>query len=149
MYRKIYAGGVILAGLLCCGCGSGGTTVTGAVKYNGEPLTAAEVQFEGDAASKLGGFTARTDDQGEFEVHAKPPPAAIQPGKYRVLISKYVDRKGNAPEAEDYDQLKAAGELRNQIPRRYNDPNESVLFVDIKAGRNELPVFELKGPRRK
>jgi hypothetical protein len=113
-------------------------------------LPEATVSFIGDAQSKLGGFASKTDGQGKFEIRAGgTPPTVITPGTYRVLISKFVDKKGQAPNAEEYDQLKAAGQLRNLVPTKYNDPAESVLVVEIKAGANDLPPFDLKGPKQK
>jgi hypothetical protein len=139
---------IVALGLPGCG-GGGGTTVTGSVMLNGAPLAGADVSFAGDSQSKLGGFSTKTDGQGKFEIRSGTRPAVIQPGTYRVMISKFVDKKGQVPNQEDYEQLKAAGMLRDLVPRKYNDPAESVLTAEIKAGANDLPPFDLKGPKLK
>jgi hypothetical protein len=68
-----------------------------------------------------------------------------KPGKYKVRISKIVDRKGNLP--DDPAQLEAAADAgvktKNVVPARYSG-DDSPLDVEIKAGENNLPPFELK-----
>src|SRR5947209_18127741 len=75
------------------GCFGGGGTIEGEVKLDGKPLADADVRIEGDATSKLAGFSGKTDENGKFVIRAK---STIPEGKYRVMISKYVDKKGKA-----------------------------------------------------
>jgi hypothetical protein len=132
---------VVVVGLSGCGGGSSGT-ISGTVKMDGKPLAGASVNFEGDSASKLGGFGGVTDDQGKFVIQVKG--AEIKAGKYRVLINKYVDPKGKAIDPEELEQLKASGTLKNIVPTKYNSVVESELIVDLKPGANELQPFDLK-----
>jgi len=131
----------ILAAVELTGCSRGGGTVEGEVKLDGKPLAGADIVFEGDATSKLGGFTGKTDENGKFLIRPQSP---IQEGKYRVLISKYVDKKGKPLDPEEFDQLKAAGKLKNLVPGKYNHPTESQLIADLKPGQNVLQPFNLK-----
>lgn len=133
----------ILVALGLTGCtGGGGRTVSGEVKLDGKPLPEATISFEGDATAKQGGFSGKTNDQGKFVIPITS--SNVSAGKFRVLISKFVDKKGKALDPEEMEQLKAAGKLKNLVPAKYNDPAESVLFVDIKEGNNVLQPFELK-----
>jgi hypothetical protein len=147
--------GIVRFGLFCalllaigCGGGSRGTVVKGKVTYNGKPLVGAVVALEPKGKEgPQAAYTGKTNDQGAFEIapHAGKP---IPPGRYQVLISKLVDKKGNTPSAEDYDQLKAQGVLRNMLPGAYSDPASSDLFAEVKEGENVLPPYELKGPAK-
>jgi len=136
-----FAALTVLAVVGLTGCSKSSGTIEGEVKLDGKPLPGADIVFEGDATSKLGGFTGKTDDNGKFSIRTKSP---IQAGKYRVLISKYVDKKGKALDPEEYEQLKASGTLKNLVPFKYNHPAESVLIVDLKEGQNALQPFDLK-----
>lgn len=134
------AGVSFVLALVLTGCTGGERTVSGEVKLDGKPLPGATISFEGDATSNLGGFAGKTDDQGKFVI----PVPSLKPGKYRVLIAKFVDKKGKVLDPEEMEQMKAAGLLKNLVPPKYNDPAESVLIVDIKEGSNVLQPFELK-----
>ena len=132
-----------IVGLGCVGCSGGsGPAISGSVKLSGKPLPGATVQFEGMDGQKFTGYAGSTDKDGKFVIETKS--STFAPGKYRVLINKYVDKSGKATNEEDLEQLKAAGLLRNIVPRRYNAPGESELFVDLKEGPNELQPFDLK-----
>jgi len=130
-----------LAAAGLCGCSGGSGTIAGEGKLDGKPLAGAEVRFEGDAKSELGGHAGRTDEQGKFLIQARSP---IKPGKYRVLINKFVDPKGKTMDEDEFEQARAAGKLVNIVPFKYNHPAESVLIVDLKEGQNVLQPFDLK-----
>ena len=123
---------VILAG--CSGGGGSGHRVKGQVLLDGKAVSDAHVVFEGD-----GGNTAVTNAEGKFEFTGATPFTTLKPGKYRVMISKYVDIKtGNTPDKEDLEQLKAAGTIKNLVPAKYSDLEMDVLTADIKEGANDL-----------
>jgi hypothetical protein len=129
--------------LTAAGCFGGGTKVTGAVNLDGRPLAEAKVLFVPKTNRKLPSSFTRTDAEGRFRLdrHCGQP---LRPGKYAVLITKYVDKTGKVPDTEEADQPDASGELRNLVPARYNDADRSPLVVDIKEGENALPTFDLR-----
>jgi hypothetical protein len=131
--------------ILLVGCsGSGGTRVKGKASLDGQPLTDAEVVIESGDKSNMGKFSGKTDEKGEFEIPPPGVPGTIKPGKYRVLFSKFVDKKGKTPNAEEYGQLQARGALKNIIPPEYSDIAFSDLSVEVKEGINTPPPFDLK-----
>jgi hypothetical protein len=138
-------GALVLA--VGCGGGSGSTRVKGKVLFNNKPLAGATVALESKAKAGRVGYSGLTDDQGEFEIvsHAGKP---IPPGRYHVLISKMVDKKGNMPSPEEFGQLQAQGALRNFLPDRYSDRASSDLYAEVKDGENVLPTFKLSGPTK-
>jgi len=125
------------------GCfGGGGATISGDVKLDGKALAAAEVSIESaEPGIALAGYAGKTDEQGKFVIHTAK---AIAPGKYRVYINKYVDKKGKALDPEEFEQLKAAGKLINLVPYKYNASRESELIVDLTSGNNDLKTLDLK-----
>jgi hypothetical protein len=142
----IWAAGITLAASGCSG-GSRGPTATGSLTLDGKPLSDAQVVFvanEGNATKAMGAI-ARTDAEGKFRIQQEARGKQNwKPGKYKVQVTKLVDRQGNLP--DDPGQLEAAGagaRAKNVVPARYGG-DDSPLDVEIKAGENNLPPFELK-----
>jgi hypothetical protein len=139
---------LVLGSLLtfATGCGGGGPGVRGQVLLDDQPLANAEVVLTSTAREKKGpprDFHGKTDAGGNFVIrgHGDKP---IPPGKYQILITKYVDKKGREPSEEDYPQLKASDALVNMLPARYGDRGSSDFYAEIKAGENVLPPFKLQ-----
>jgi hypothetical protein len=123
------------------GCSSGptGPSVKGQVLLDGKPVAGARVVFHGK-----GGATTVTDNDGKFFLNGSTY-KNVQPGKYLVMIAKYVDKKtGKAPDPEDVDNLLAAGKLKSELPEHYGAMEENPLIAEIKEGANELQPFQLK-----
>jgi hypothetical protein len=151
-----------LAAFLFCllegGCSGGKGKITGTVKVNGTPVEGAKVEFR-PSDKKLGRSItyAYTGPDGKFEL--LPPRGAseaLKPGKYVVLITKWVDKKtGKVPSEEERGQLEARlgpqpegsmlRKYRNDIPREYSDEAFPKITVEIKAGSNEPFAWDLKG----
>ena len=148
--RHAFAGFVVgWSVVLLTGCGGGGGgRIEGKVMYNGEPLPGARVVFEPKEKGLTSGYTATTNDKGEY-VMTPVKGASIKPGKYGVAVTKYVDKKGQTPDSEDLEQLVARGEARSVLPRNYGDPVTSDLYADVKDGTTVVPPFDLKGPKKK
>jgi hypothetical protein len=128
------------------GCSGSGGTVKGSVKLDGNPIgPRAKVEFEPvDPKAKLGGAVAWTKDDGSFE-YAPPKGAfALKPGKYKVFISRMVDKDGNVPTEEEPGMLEMAGKLKNQVAAKYSNREKAEITVDIADGTNNLPPFEVK-----
>src|SRR5262245_45329251 len=110
----------------CClaviGCGARPTpTVTGSVSLDGRPLAGALVMFKPDEPN-LGENQARTNSEGKFELpFQKSIKASLKPGKYNVLVSLLVDKKGNPLSEDDFEQAKASGVVIEKLTK-YNNP---------------------------
>jgi hypothetical protein len=117
-----------------------GPKVKGQVLLDGKPVAGARVMFFGK-----GGGGSVTDSDGKFYLDGTTF-KTVQPGKYIVMVSKYVDMKtGKAFEGEDYEQAVAAGKAKSELPERYGRNEENPLTgIEIKDGMNELKPFELK-----
>lgn len=126
--------------LVGCSGGSTGTTVKGQVLYDGKAVSDAQVLFHGD-----GGSSAFTDQEGKFYLDGTFG-QTIKEGSYRVVVTKYVDKKGKIPEPEELEQLEAAGLVKSALPPIYADQEVTPLTAEIKPGANELEPFELKKP---
>jgi hypothetical protein len=91
--------------VLTCVVGCGGRSdmgqVTGTVTYNGQPLRAAEVQFNPDAAGR--NSVGYTDANGEYELLYTPSERGALVGKHNVSV---VDRSGKTPIPAKFTSLK-------------------------------------------
>lgn len=130
------AGGLFLVG---CSGSPRGPKVSGQVLLDGKELSDAQVVFEGK-----GGGVTRTNSEGKFQFDGATPATTVQPGKYLVLITKFVDKKGNLPDAEEYEQLVAANLVKNLVPAKYSDLEVAPLTADVHEGVTELKPFDLK-----
>lgn len=139
--RFLVFGGWLVAStvfLIGCSGGSTATTVKGQVLYDGKAVSDAQVLFHGE-----GGSSAVTDQEGKFHLDGTFG-QTIKEGNYRVVVSKYVDKKGKIPEPEELEQLEAAGLVKSALPLIYADQETTPLTAEIKPGANELEPFELK-----
>jgi len=126
------------------GCsGKGGTfvTVSGIVKYNGNPVEGAKVKFVSTTESSgvKGDFASMTDSSGKYMV-AGGASGGITPGMYKVVITKLVapSGKGSAkPEELDPTQLEMSGLGAHLLPKKYADPATSKFSVTVEPGKNE------------
>lgn len=133
------------------GCGGGPyAPVSGTVRYNGAPLSGAQVLFQPVAAPGSGGDAggagsyARCDAAGRFTLEAAtatPTPGAL-PGRHTVRVSL------PPAEADAGESDAAAGRGKapkpNPIPKQYNE--DSTLTFDVPAGGTDKADFDLAGP---
>ncbi|MCC7420314.1 MAG: hypothetical protein IT428_08545 [Planctomycetaceae bacterium] len=121
----------ILIGISAAGCGGPAGPkppplgeVTGTVKLDGQPVKNAFVQFIPDNARPS---TARTDDQGRFELYFndKLKGAAVGSNTVKISARDAQPEKGNL----------------ETIPAKYNDKSE--LKETVKEGKNNFD-FDLK-----
>jgi hypothetical protein len=112
---------------------------------DGTPLADARVDFTPvDPKLKTADF-ALTDPEGRFVVASHPKKPGLKPGKYKVFISKWVDRKtGQAPKPEEMEMQRVAGLLKNVVPARYSNKDKPALTAEVESGNTDLPPFELK-----
>jgi hypothetical protein len=132
-------------GLLACGCwGPPTARVRGQVLLDGRPLDGAAVQFWPKDDLELGVYRGKAGPDGTFELRGRED-NQVKPGRYIVVISRNVKKDGTLPTKED-DQMALAvpGALRNTLPARYSDRNDPPFTVEVKAGDNQVPPFEVK-----
>lgn len=128
------------------GCGGGSkppstlVPVSGKILMDGKPLMSAAVTYVADAQKGGLGAVGFTDDQGKYELKWRGQETGVQPGKYKVIISRMAMKDGS-PVPPD----KSAADVGavETMPRRYNDFDVSELYVDVPAG-GTTKDFELK-----
>src|SRR5262245_36526647 len=125
------------------GCSGGDSAkVTGIVMMEGQPLADAEVIFEPFDPSKRGqgGDTTRTDAQGKFTFAADRRKFGLKPGKYKVYISKWVDKKtGEVPSPEDYEMKKMGKLLTNKVDEKFSNPEiDPALTAEVKGSGDDF-----------
>jgi hypothetical protein len=145
MIRRHYLGALALAlavAFAVSGCGTSeeGVKVTGSVVKGNKGQEGVLVSF---VPSEKGSSTkaARTDAEGKYEVKVKP-------GKYVVVLSKMVDKKGNAAktsdnESEDAGQLEASGKLFESMPEKYREAASSPIGIEIPSGGKQLDPIDI------
>ncbi len=82
---------VALIGLAGCG-GSDLVPVSGVVMLDGTPLANANISFSPDDPGGLVA-TGQTDDSGRFRLKSNGTDDGVRPGKYRVLVEGFEERK--------------------------------------------------------
>jgi hypothetical protein len=127
------------------GCGGDGlkrVPVEGKVTAKGVPVAGATVSFLPAGDTKGEGGIGTTDDQGQFVlVGSREGAAGVVPGRYKVRVSRLVDRDGTLlpADAKQADYPFAA----ESVPAPYS-AGESPLEVTVPAGGGavavELPV---------
>jgi hypothetical protein len=144
-HSTILTGLLLLASSSCSG--GAGPKITGMVTLDNKPLADAQVEIKPlGRKTGLGGAITKTDENGRFEVRSRPQTKqTLKPGKYVVLIAKWVDKNDNVPDKEEFEQLKSAGRLHNKLPSKYNDEAFPAFpAIEIKEGDNDLKTFALK-----
>jgi hypothetical protein len=109
---------LLCAGLLAGGCSKGPAPprlvpVSGQVVYKGRPVGLASIEFLPEMPQGAQGFAAggQTTQDGTFTLQTDPHGAGAVPGHYKVTVTT---------------------EARGAIPRRYADPGQTPLRIEIK-----------------
>ena len=120
------------------GCGESVTQsdtaipVTGTITLDGKPLEGAGVTFIPLVADQGQGGVGSTDAEGKFEVTHFRTGKGLEPGEYRVAISKLVMQDGSPiPPGTS-----SAAELatKNVLGPQYSDPNSTTLKANVASG---------------
>lgn len=123
--------GAVLA-LTCAalaGCGGGsGSSIEGAVTYDGAPVQAGAISFLA-ADAKSGGSGGGAVVNGAYRV---PPEAGLKPGKYRVEI-RWAKPTGKKFKSESGDMLDMTEE---GLPEKYHTKSE--LTAEVTSGPNKV-----------
>ena len=135
----------MLFGVAGCGDGIKRVPVEGEILAVGQPVSNASIQFLPAEGTPGQGAIGVSDKDGKFTViSSRQSDAGIPPGKYKVIVSRFMDRDGtilpNDAKQADYPDAKES------VPPPYCTPN-SPLEVTITEGgalKVEIPV-KLKG----
>jgi hypothetical protein len=100
-------------------------SVKGKVTYKGQPVTTGSVNFV--MAAKGVAAQANLDSTGTFTI-----PEGLEAGSYKVYLSP--------PLPEQLPPGKMSNRPAYNIPPKFQDPTQSPLAKDVKAGNNEIPV---------
>lgn len=128
--------GVFVAAVVgLSGCGEGVTQsdtaipVAGTITLDGKPLEGAGVTFIPLAADQGQGGVGSTDAEGKYEVTHFRTGKGLEPGEYRVAISKLVMQDGSPIPAG----TSSAAELdtKNLLPAKFSDPNSTTLKANV------------------
>lgn len=124
------------------GCSSDGyrpgSKVTGKVTQGGTPVAGARVVFtDGNASgAAANGPTAVTDESGQYAI------VGVNPGAYKVVVYKFVPKKGAMLPADgegmDLEQIEASGQGAHALPRKYSTPTTTTLTASVGSGSNEV-----------
>lgn len=115
---------IVLIVSVCLGCGSRGgiASVSGTVKYKGQPVEGAQVMF---TPSKGAGIDASTDADGRFSLQ-------VATGPSQVSVTKMVKKNPDDPYSSAV----------NVLPARYAIGDTSGLTMEIADGKHTIE-FEL------
>lgn len=128
------------------GCGARGPStlpVTGVVTLDGQPCEGAVVSFVPQEATGGNGGTGLTDPTGKFVAKlqdGKTP--GLLPGKYKVMISKFVRPDGKLFVAVG-DEAPIDSNARELLPPRYSDYQFTTLQAEVDA-TSTPHTFDLK-----
>jgi hypothetical protein len=113
---------LILAG--CTGKPTG--VVSGTVKYKGAPVTAGVVYFYDPTTGQAA--PGQLDDSGNFKLDAP-----LLAGTYKVYLNPPIPEQlppGQAPKKAP----------RFDLPPKYQDPAQTPVSKEVKAGANTIPI---------
>jgi len=129
----------VLIGVSGCGMAGGGgklVPVTGTVTIDGKPLAGASVTFMGLGATPGLGGVGTTDDFGKFEMSHFRAGKGVDPGEYKVIISKRVMSNGSPIPVGTLSIADLA--TRDLVPPRFSDYNATVLTTFVKEGAEPI-----------
>jgi hypothetical protein len=128
--------GLLVIGLSGCGEGTSqsdtAVPVTGTVTLDGKPLPGANLTFIPLLADQGQGGVGSTDAAGKYEVKHFRTGKGLEPGKYRVAVSKLVLQDGSPIPAGTTSAADLA--TKDALPPQFSDPNNTNLSADVASG---------------
>lgn len=123
--------------------------VTGVVKLDGTPLPGATVtfMFEGSPPKGFIGSGGITDSNGKYQARSGDK-LGMPAGRYRVVVQRWATLDGKPfkedPQAGmDLEQAKMGGTVKEMVPAKYSDPEQTQLTVEITKGQKDPVDFNL------
>ena len=132
---------IALVAPLLPGCGQTANLhrATGTVRYKGQPVEGAIVTFRCDEQSKIA--TGTTDLEGRFELNTYSAGKGAVAGTHKVTVTKFSAPAGVSNVSSMEEMVKAAnkpqtasGTQMNQLPKRYEKPETSLLEFEVSSG---------------
>jgi hypothetical protein len=125
------------------------TPVAGKVTLDGKPLAGADVAvyLTGERPQGYYGSSATTDAEGKFELKTNGTDKGAVPGSYKVTVSHLTNADGSSvvvQEGVDLEQLKLQGQVKENIPPKYSDMNQTELGFSVEKGKADGYNLELK-----
>ena len=147
MHRRVMIG-IAFAAMMdvsLSGCGEAvdrpkTAPVKGVVTYKGQPVDGASVMFFPTTSGRPA--TAQTNSQGEFTLTTFDTNDGAIIGEHRVTVAKI---ESVAPQGDPgrTPQATTTTPPKNQLPNKYNDPQQSGLKETVKAGEANSFKFDL------
>jgi hypothetical protein len=136
---------VIILSMSCMiGCGGSKSKepiiIPGKITLNGDPLGEANLSFHPSTSPDKVAFTCSSAADGTFQLMISAETKEID-GSYRVVAKKWVATKAGekiSGDGVDLEQLRMMGQVKNSLPKKYEDPNMTALKADIKVGMPSL-----------
>lgn len=122
----------LLALPLLAGCGSKGPElgeVSGTVNLNTRPLANALIVFQPEKGGSPS--TARTDEEGYYDLMFTADRAGAMLGKHKVTVSTY--RQEPQPNG-------TTKELPETVPARYTNQLKTPLVKEVSSGSNKINI---------
>ena len=145
MLRVQFCTAAALAAIVLSAAGCSGETtsanlvpVTGNITMDGRPLAGASITFVGSGATPGLGGVGIADEAGNFEVSHFRAGKGLEPGDYKVLVSKLVMSNGMPIPAGTLSVAELG--TREVVPRRYNDPEGSILHLSVRGGGDPVSL---------
>lgn len=112
--------------------------VTGAVTMDGKPLDGATITFIATGGTPGLGGTGITDAAGNFEISHFRAGKGLDPGQYKVVVSKLVMSDGSPipPGTLSIAELST----RELLPARYSDYSGTVLNATVAEGGDPVTL---------
>ncbi len=137
---------VVLILLLANGCGSSKielAPVSGTVMFNGKPLKKGKIVFESPNNRPANGLI---EDGKIVELYTTKPGDGVPLGSHKIAVfalevaseSITTDPSQSTNKGQNY-----MGTGKSLIPDKYNDPEQSGLTAEIKAGEENTVTLEL------
>lgn len=129
----VFASSAIALAAALSGCsGSNAASVSGTITLDGQPLPGANVSFYPDEGANAPAY-GQTDSQGRYSLSTGSE-SGLAPGKYVAVVV------ATKEPAQPYDATGAEVPPTLVTPAKYSDANKSDLKVEVKAGRNDIPL---------
>ncbi len=144
MWRAKFLALALVGMVLLPGCSQGPRLypVQGKVLWRGKPTAGARVIFHPVSENpNLPQPSAVVDENGSFRLGTRAPGDGAPAGEYKVTID-WSDLSDQAVYSADISS--GPPKSPDKLGGRYADPKRSMLQVNVKEGKNNLPPFELK-----
>lgn len=116
------------------------------VRLDGKPIEGVTLTLIPEMGNKGRGGYGITDSEGKFSLRTSPELEGVPAGTYKVLFQKITQPDGSPIPP---DAMQADIETVNQLPERYNDPDQSQMVAVIPTTDINGLVFDLTSKGRR